>query len=61
MTSELAYGGATHKVRGIGARITQLLQVARDYNSAPDVKTMTIHEIQLFYSGLIPEIIKATK
>lgn len=37
----------------------QAIQCATDYRSLPDVRTMTISEIQLFYSALAPGLIRA--
>lgn len=47
-----------------GARATyleMLLQCARDYASLPDVRTLTVAQIVVFYDGLRPELRKHTK
>lgn len=37
----------------------QAIQCATDYRSLPDVRTMTISEIQFFYTALAPGLIRA--
>jgi hypothetical protein len=36
-------------------------QICRDYNGLPDVRTLTEDEIEFFYDGLRPELMRATK
>jgi hypothetical protein len=38
-----------------------MLQGARDYAGIPDVRTLTLDEIDTFYRALVPELLKATK
>lgn len=40
-------------MRGLNARIEQLLQIASDYSSLPDLRTMELYEIRFFYEPLI--------
>lgn len=38
-----------------------MLQVAMTYRSAPDVRTMTLDEIEFFYNGIRDVLIQSTK
>ena len=38
-----------------------MIQIARTYNGIPDVRTMTLEEIEFFYNGIRGELIQATK
>jgi hypothetical protein len=38
-----------------------LLQIAREYATLPDLRTMRAHEIALFYDYLRPELKKNTR
>lgn len=38
-----------------------MYQVARDYSSVPDVRTLRVSEIRWFYDGLRPELKVHTK
>lgn len=61
MTSEIVKRGELVKERGLEAPLFKMLQCARDYAGVPDVRTLTIDEIDVFYWPLIPELLKATK
>jgi hypothetical protein len=61
VTSEIVERGALVKKRGLSAPLFKMLQCARDYAGIPDVRTLTIDEIDVFYQPLIPELLKATK
>lgn len=61
MTSEVVVRGELIKEKGLSAPLLKLLQCARDYAGIPDVRTMTLDEIDIFYRALIPELLKATK
>ena len=61
MTSEIVTGGVLTRQRGYGAPLFQMLQCARDYAGIPDVRTLTVDEIDTFYRPLVPELLKATK
>lgn len=38
-----------------------MIQVARDYNGLPDVRSLTFEEIQFFYDFLKPELLHYAK
>lgn len=61
MTSEVVEHGELVKKRGLNAPLFQMLQCARDYAGIPDVRTLTVDEIDTFYRALVPELLKATK
>lgn len=61
MTSEIVERGELVKKRGHSAPLFKMLQCARDYAGIPDVRTLTVDEIDVFYRPLIPELLKATK
>lgn len=61
MTAEIVTRGVLTRQRGYGAPLFQMLQGARDYAGIPDVRTLTLDEIDTFYRALIPELLKATK
>ena len=48
-------------MRGYKAPLFQALQCARDYAGIPDVRTMTLDDIETFYRALVPELLKATR
>jgi len=54
----VAEHGLEKKVRGIGWIGTLIRQICADYNSLPDVRTMSIAEIKFFYEPLIPGLVK---
>jgi hypothetical protein len=35
-----------------------LLQICREYQSLPDVRTLELHEIRLFYDGLRHDLMR---
>lgn len=39
---------------------TMILQITRDYPGLPDVRGLTLREIEFFYKGLVPELMKAS-
>jgi len=41
--------------------MVQLLQIATDYNSLPDLRTLELYEIRFFYEPLIPNLIEYQK
>jgi len=45
-------------VLGVGGVCNQLLQIAADYSSLPDLRKITVDEIAFFYEPLIPGLIK---
>lgn len=38
-----------------------LLQIARDYPGAPDVRTLSAADLRFFYEGLREDLIRATR
>lgn len=46
---------------GVGGICNQLLQIAADYSSLPDLRKITVDEIRFFYEPLIPGLIKMQK
>lgn len=50
--------GEEEKVRGLVGPGTQLLQICRDFPGVPDVRSMTLGEINFFYRAIIPELKK---
>lgn len=58
MISRIARHGAESEVLGIGGICEQLVQIAADYSSLPDLRKITVDEIQFFYNPLIPGLIK---
>ena len=61
MTAEVVTGGVLARQRGYWAPLFQMLQGARDYSGIPDVRTLTLDEIDTFYRALVPELLRATK
>ena len=61
MTSRIAADGAEVERLGIGGIGEQLLQIAADYSSLPDLKKITVGEIRFFYEPMIPGLIKMQK
>lgn len=61
MTAVVVTRGEAIKTRGYEAPLFQMLQGARDYAGIPDVRTLTLDEIDTFYRALVPELLKATK
>lgn len=41
--------------------MSQLLQIATDYNSLPDLRDIELHEIRFFYETLISNLIEYQK
>jgi len=41
--------------------LSQLLQIATDYNTLPDLDTIEIDDIRFFYNPLIDSLIKSQK
>ena len=64
MTELLVRNGADCKIRDhkmLPVYSEMLLQVCRDYQSVPDIRTIKFSEISFFYDGLRPELKSATK
>jgi hypothetical protein len=58
LTSRIARGGENRKILGVTGVMVQLLQIATDYSSLPDLRTLELHEIRFFYEPLIPNLIE---
>lgn len=58
MTSRIARGGVEIEELGIGGISYQLLQIAADYSSLPDLRKITVDEIRFFYEPMIPGLVK---
>ena len=61
MTVKLARHGQEEEVLGAQYISNQLLQIAADYNSLPDLRKITVDEISFFYEPLIPGLIEMQK
>ena len=58
MTVQLASHGERVEELGVNGICIQLLQIAADYSSLPDLRKITVDEIRFFYEPLIPGKIK---
>lgn len=58
MISRIARGGIEIEELGIGGVSFQLLQIAADYSSLPDLRKITVDEIRFFYESMIAGLIK---
>lgn len=61
MTVDLVQYGELRKIRGMSGPKTMLLQCCADYPGIPDVRTMTLSQIAVFYEGLVDNLIASTK
>lgn len=52
-------GRSTHTVAAV--YLEMLTQCMRHYHALPDVRTIEMDEIRVFYQQLIPELKRATK
>ncbi len=48
-------------VRGIGGLQNMLVQIALNYQSAPDVRTLDVDELRFLYDGLRPTLLVKAK
>ena len=58
MTYEIARHGQIEEVQGIESICIMLLQIASDYSSLPDLRKITVDEIEFFYKPLIHGLVK---
>jgi hypothetical protein len=56
--SRLARGGEEIEELGISGISSQLIQIAADYNSLPDLNKITVNQIRFFYEPMINGLIK---
>ena len=58
MISRIARGGIETEELGISGVAYQLLQIAADYSSLPDLRKITVDEIRFFYEPMIAGLVK---
>jgi hypothetical protein len=58
VTTQLASHGERIEELGVEGICKQLLQIAADYSSLPDLRKITVDEIRFFYEPLIPGLNK---
>lgn len=59
VSSTLAINGREEKVLGVSGICSKLLQICSDYSSLPDIREITIEEIDFFYKPLLPSLIES--